>query len=91
VGLVTLAARIDHRWLLVVLVAAVDAWAVQLLLRSKASLRDRILWTIVVLACPVIGCLFWFVLGPKPRIAGGAGEPDGSWPRRRDVMNDPRR
>jgi len=88
---VGLAARIDTRWLLVVYLAAVDVWAVQLILRSAASRRERVLWTGVVVLCPVIGALFWFVLGPKPRIAGGGGAADGSWPRRDDQADDPRR
>jgi len=85
------ASRIDTRWLLAVYLAAVDVWAVQLILRSGASRRERLLWTAVVVLCPVIGALFWFVLGPKPRIEGGGGAPDGSWPRRSDQVDDPRR
>ena len=88
---VAAAARIDTRWLLVIYLAAVDVWAVQLILRSSASRRERLLWTAVVVLCPVIGALFWFVLGPKSRIAGGGGAPDGSWPRRGEGEEDPKR
>ncbi len=80
-----LAARIDTRWLLVVLLAAVDLWSVALVFRARASRKEKLLWSAVIVACPIIGCIIWFVLGPKPTIAGGGGAPDGSWPRKEDV------
>lgn len=61
-------ARIDTRWLLVFLLVVLDTWSVGLILRSSDSRRDRFLWSGIVLLCPIIGCLFWYVLGPKPEL-----------------------
>lgn len=61
------AARLDQRWVLVVLLAALDLWAIILVVLSSASRRDKVLWSGVVVLCPIVGCLFWYVLGPKPR------------------------
>lgn len=61
------AARIDPRWTLVVLLVVVDAWALGHVWLSTAGRRERLLWTGVIIACPIVGCLFWYVLGPKRR------------------------
>jgi hypothetical protein len=84
-NLLALAAGLDTRWLLVALLGMIDLWAVVLVLRARASRRERLSWTAVILLCPVIGCMLWFVLGPKPTIAGGGGSSDGSWPRREEA------
>ncbi|MDP2481441.1 MAG: PLD nuclease N-terminal domain-containing protein [Candidatus Palauibacterales bacterium] len=81
---VTLAARIDTRWLLVVLITALDMWSAGLVLRSRASRRERLLWAAVIVLCPIIGLMIWFVLGPKPMLVPGRDGGDGSWPRRQD-------
>lgn len=64
--LATASATIDSRWLLVALLAALDLWAIGLVVLSRASRREKTLWTGVVILCPIVGCLLWFVLGPKP-------------------------
>lgn len=59
---------IDSRWLLLAFLLALDAWAIGLVLASGASRKERVLWTIVLLLCPIVGCLLWYVLGPKPQL-----------------------
>jgi len=68
------AARLDPRWVLAVLLGALDLWASMLVWFSGTTRRDKVLWTVVIVACPIIGCLFWFVLGPKwrPSSAGSS-------------------
>jgi hypothetical protein len=81
---VAVAARIDTRWLLVLLVVVLDVWSAGLALRSRASRRERLLWAAVIVLCPIIGLMIWFVLGPKPLLVPGRQGGDGSWPRRED-------
>ena len=69
-------AEVDTRIALAVFVAAIDLWAVGLLLRSDGSRRQKALWSAVILACPIVGCVLWYVLGPKPRLV--SREPTGS-------------
>lgn len=64
-----LAARVDTRIALLVFLLALDLWVLGLVHRADASRREKALWTVVVLACPVVGCVLWYVLGPKPRLA----------------------
>jgi len=64
-ALAAAAATLDPRWVLVALLGALDLWAIGEVWLSREPLRDRLLWTGIVLVCPIIGCLFWFVLGPK--------------------------
>ena len=56
------------RWALVAYVAALDLWCIYLLARASASLRQKTLWSLVILLCPVLGCVLWYVLGPKPDV-----------------------
>lgn len=60
---------LDTRAALAVFLAAVDAWAVGLLVRSSGSRREKWLWTAVIVLCPIVGCVLWYVLGPKPKLA----------------------
>lgn len=65
--LLDFAASIDERLLLFAMVAILDLWAAALVWFSTASVRDKVLWTIIIAGCPIIGCFFWFVFGPKWR------------------------
>ena len=60
------AARLDTRWVLAGTLALLDLWCIGLLLRSDGSLRSKLLWAGVILLCPIVGCVLWYVLGPKP-------------------------
>jgi len=57
---------LDSRVLLSVFLVVLDIWCMLLLWRSPAARRDKWLWTGVILLCPIVGCLFWYVLGPRP-------------------------
>ena len=59
---------LDARVLLVVLLIVLDVWCMMLLWRSSADRREKWLWTGVIVLCPIVGCLFWYVLGPKPNL-----------------------
>lgn len=67
-GLLEMTARIDTRIALAVYVVALDTWAVWYIIRSEASPRDKWLWAAIVLLCPILGCVLWGVLGPKPEL-----------------------
>ena len=62
---------LDARVLLVVLLIVLDVWCMMLLWRSPADRREKWLWTGVIVLCPIVGCLFWYVLGPKPDLLSG--------------------
>lgn len=72
------AGRVDMRWALVAYVAALDLWCLYLLARAPTSLRQKTLWSLVILLCPVLGCVLWYVLGPKPDVRRREGSPGGS-------------
>lgn len=57
---------IDTRWVLVALLLVLDLWAISLIVRARPPWREALLWSAIILLCPIIGCLFWYVLGPKP-------------------------
>lgn len=77
-GWLAAAARIDTRWLLVCLLAVLDTWCIGLIARSDTSIRQKVAWSAVVVLCPVVGCVYWYVLGPKPDLpAAEEGRPAG--------------
>ena len=59
---------LDTRWVLAVLLLVLDAWSIWLIARARPGTRETMLWSGVVLLVPVFGCLFWYALGPKPRL-----------------------
>ncbi|MFO7587562.1 MAG: PLDc N-terminal domain-containing protein [Gemmatimonadota bacterium] len=71
-ALVDLIVATDTRLMLAVCLLVLDAWAIALIWKARPSRRDAILWSAIVLLCPIVGCLFWYALGPKP-ISGRAG------------------
>jgi hypothetical protein len=62
---------LDSRWVLAGLLAVLDAWAIGMVVRARPTLKVGILWSGIIILCPIIGLLFWYALGPKP-IPGGA-------------------
>lgn len=62
------AGALDTRIALLAFLLALDLWVLGLVYRSDAARREKALWTVVVLLCPVVGCVLWYVLGPKPRL-----------------------
>lgn len=47
----------------IILVA--DLYAIYQVLTSRASGLAKIIWTLIILALPVIGLLIWFFAGPR--------------------------
>jgi hypothetical protein len=66
---------LDSRWILAGLLAVLDAWAIGMIVRARPALKVGILWSGIIILCPIIGLLFWYALGPKP-IPGGAAPGD---------------
>ena len=62
---------LDSRWVLAGLLAVLDAWAIGMIVRARPALKVGILWSGIIILCPIIGLLFWYALGPKP-IPGAA-------------------
>lgn len=69
--LTDIAASIDTRVALVLFLLAIDLWVIGMTLASRGSRREKVLWSAIVLLCPIFGCLFWFSLGPKPDLLSG--------------------
>lgn len=67
------AAAVDTRWLLGGLLLVVDVWAISLVVRSSAPTSEKWLWGGVIVLCPILGCIIWYVLGPKPDLLAGRG------------------
>ena len=65
--------RIDTRVVLVAALLVLDVWAIGMTLASDTSRKEKVLWSGIVILCPIIGCLFWFSLGPKPNLIGPSG------------------
>lgn len=48
-----------------IIILALDIWAIYNVLTSTVSTFAKILWTIVILALPVLGFIAWLIAGPK--------------------------
>ncbi len=59
----------DSRWVLAGLLVVLDAWAIGLIVRARPARKVGILWSAIIVLCPIIGLLFWYALGPKPDAA----------------------
>ena len=53
------------------IVLALDIFAIYSVLTSGASTGAKILWTIVILALPILGFIIWLLAGPKSARATG--------------------
>lgn len=51
--------------LVLLVVLALDIWAIYSLLTSPANTLAKGLWTVAILVFPLIGPLVWFLVGPK--------------------------
>lgn len=65
-GLIDAIVALDTRVMLLVFLLVLDAWAIVLIVKARPTLKEGLLWSAIVLLCPIIGCLFWYALGPKP-------------------------
>ncbi len=57
---------LDSRWVLAVLLAVLDGWAIGMIYRARPTRRVGLLWSAIIIMAPIIGLLFWYALGPKP-------------------------
>lgn len=64
---------LDSRLVLVACIVVVDIWCLALIGGSEASRREKGLWSGIVILCPIVGCILWYVLGPKPVLVKGEG------------------
>lgn len=66
---------LDTRIMLLVFLLVLDGWAIWLIVKARPPLKEGLLWSAIVLLCPIVGCLFWYALGPKPfsRISASGG------------------
>ena len=46
-------------WLIIVI------WAIVKTAQSPAGMVPKILWVLILLAFPLVGLIFWLLLGPK--------------------------
>ncbi|WP_417550184.1 PLDc N-terminal domain-containing protein [Methylophaga sp.] len=46
-------------WLIIII------WAILKVAKSGAGTMSKVLWILVLLLFPLIGLIFWFLLGPK--------------------------
>jgi hypothetical protein len=58
--------ELDTRLMLLVFLLVLDGWAIWLIAKARPPLKEGVLWSAIVLLCPIVGCLFWYALGPKP-------------------------
>ena len=50
-----------------IMILALDIYAIYQVLTSSASGLAKIIWTIVILALPLLGLIIWFFAGPRGR------------------------
>ena len=50
-----------------IIILALDIYAIYQVLTSSASGLAKIVWTIVILALPLLGLIIWFFAGPRGR------------------------
>lgn len=46
-------------------ILVLDIYAIYSVLTSGASTVAKIIWTVIILALPIIGFIAWLLLGPK--------------------------
>jgi len=65
-GILEFVIGLDSRWVLAGLLVVLDAWAIGMIVRARPARRVGLLWSAIIILCPIIGLLFWYALGPKP-------------------------
>jgi hypothetical protein len=51
--------------LLGLIVLVIDIWAIVKTIDSGATTGMKVLWILLILILPVLGLIFWLLLGPK--------------------------
>ena len=47
------------------IILVLDVWAIVSTAGSVASTGQKVLWIVLILVLPVLGFIFWLLLGPK--------------------------
>ena len=47
------------------LILILDIWAIVNIVQSGASTAAKVLWIVLVILLPVVGLIFWLLLGPR--------------------------
>lgn len=51
--------------LLGLLLLAADIWAIVNIFQSRSSTAAKVVWTLVILALPLLGFIVWLMGGPR--------------------------
>jgi len=57
--------RFEYGGILGLLILAGDIWAILNVFQSGESNGTKVVWTLVILALPLLGLALWFFLGPR--------------------------
>lgn len=47
------------------LILIADIWAIISVIQSPVGIGNKVLWIVLILILPILGLIFWFLLGPK--------------------------
>jgi hypothetical protein len=47
------------------LVLIADIWAIVQVYKSRESTGTKVLWTVLIVALPVLGLIIWYFAGPR--------------------------
>lgn len=56
---------IEYTGILGLLILVLDILAIVKVLQSGVSVLAKVLWTVLILALPVIGLIIWLLAGPR--------------------------
>ncbi|TKW66752.1 MAG: PLDc_N domain-containing protein [Paracoccus denitrificans] len=54
--------------LLMIIVFALDVWAIAQIINSGAERSSKIIWVLIVAFLPVVGLIAWYFAGPKSNL-----------------------
>lgn len=47
------------------IILALDIWAIVQIFGSKEEDIKKVIWTVVIIALPLLGLIIWYFIGPK--------------------------
>ncbi|UIP87595.1 PLD nuclease N-terminal domain-containing protein [Pseudomonas phenolilytica] len=47
------------------IILALDIWAIVSVVRSDASSGKKVMWVLLIVILPVLGLVFWGLMGPR--------------------------
>ncbi|MBD9528107.1 PLD nuclease N-terminal domain-containing protein [Paracoccus litorisediminis] len=54
------------KFIIGLIIFALDVWAIAMIINSNAETSTKILWIALVAFLPVLGLIIWWFAGPKP-------------------------